>query len=192
MPADMGTSGGETADQPSGWTIDTLAAHVSSMFREADRRYEQRFVAQEKAVADALAAQDKAVQTALMAAKEAVGKAEAATEKRFDAVNEFRAQLNDQAGRLMTRDESLSRHNRTAEQIAELQARIDSDNRVARERCDNDVKTLRDRHDQDMGVVNSRLDTAQGARQGLQQGWGMLLAAVGLAGAVIGILAAVN
>lgn len=181
MSADLGGGGGQTASQPSGWTIDTLAAHVVYMIREADRRYEQRFAAQETAVANALAA-----------AKEAVDKAEAATEKRFEAVNEFRAQLNDQAARLMTRDESLSRHNRTAEQITDLQGRIDSENRLARERTEGDVNTLRERHDKDMALINSRLDLTQGARQGMQQGWAMLLAAVGLAGGVIGILAVIN
>ncbi len=35
----------------------------------------------------------------------AVSKAEAATEKRFEGVNEFRAQLSDQAARFITRDE---------------------------------------------------------------------------------------
>ncbi len=35
----------------------------------------------------------------------AIAKAESATEKRFEGVNEFRAQLSDQAARFITRDE---------------------------------------------------------------------------------------
>jgi hypothetical protein len=38
-------------------------------------------------------------------AEKAIVKAEAATEKRFEGVNEFRAQLSDQAARFVTRDE---------------------------------------------------------------------------------------
>lgn len=49
---------------------------------------------------------DKAINAALAAAKEAVLKAEAASEKRFEAVNEFRASLSDQQRTLMPRVES--------------------------------------------------------------------------------------
>ncbi len=63
---------------------------------ERDRQYGQRFDAQEKAVAAALAA-----------AKEAVTKAEVAAEKRFDSVNEFRNTLKDQTGTFVTRNEAL-------------------------------------------------------------------------------------
>lgn len=44
-----------------------------------------------------LRAQDEKVQLALAASKEAVSKAETATERRFEGVNEFRATLADQA-----------------------------------------------------------------------------------------------
>jgi hypothetical protein len=47
--------------------------------------------------------QDKAVRAALEAAKEANGKAERATELRFESVNEFRKTLGDQAGNFITR-----------------------------------------------------------------------------------------
>lgn len=81
----MAVSGaGETKSNPSGWSVDTLSAHLEAMMREADRRYEQRFDAQEKAVA----------------------KAETAAEKRLDSVNEFRAQLSDQAQTFMPRNEA--------------------------------------------------------------------------------------
>ena len=46
---------------------------------------------------------------ALTASDKAVTKAEIATEKRFEGVNEFRATLADQATRLMPREESLSK-----------------------------------------------------------------------------------
>lgn len=74
---------GETEKQVSGWTVDTLKEHVDSMMAEKDKRDEQRFIAQ----------------------KEAIGKVETATEKRFESVNEFRAQLSDQTRTLLPRTE---------------------------------------------------------------------------------------
>lgn len=59
-----------------------------------DRLYTQQFEAQKLAVASALAA-----------AKDATTKAEIATEKRLEGVNEFRGQLKDQAGTFVTRAE---------------------------------------------------------------------------------------
>lgn len=76
------------------WTLAGYISHNESMRDETDRRYEQRFVAQERAV-----------EAALTSAKEAVLKAETASEKRFEGVNEFRATLADQAATLISRTE---------------------------------------------------------------------------------------
>jgi hypothetical protein len=54
-------------------------------------------------------AQKEAVTAALAAADRAVNKAELASEKRFDSVNEFRAALNDSARLLMPRAEAEQR-----------------------------------------------------------------------------------
>lgn len=71
------------------------------------RQYvDNRFEAQEKAVAAALTAQKEAVSAALAAADRAVAKAEAASDKRFESVNEFRSALNDNARLLMPRLEA--------------------------------------------------------------------------------------
>lgn len=69
--------------------------HVRALLREIELRNEQRFVAQRQAVDAALAAADRAVL-----------KAEAAAEKRFEGVNEFRGQLADQQRTLMPRSEA--------------------------------------------------------------------------------------
>ncbi len=90
---------GETEEQVSGWTVDTLHSLFVSMTREKDLRDQQRFDAQQLALRDALIAQEKAVTAALEAAQSAVTKAENAAEKRFEAINEFRGQLSDQASR---------------------------------------------------------------------------------------------
>jgi hypothetical protein len=65
------------------------------LMEERDRRITERFQAM-----------DEKTSLALTSSKEAVAKAETATEKRFDAVNEFRGQLKDQASTLLPRAEA--------------------------------------------------------------------------------------
>lgn len=86
----------------------TLREHLVALMAEQDKRNRQRFDAQESAVAAALTAADRAV-----------AKAEVAAEKRFDSVNEFRAQLADQAATFMPRAESEIR-------FAAMQEKLDS------------------------------------------------------------------
>lgn len=99
----------------SGWNIDTLKEFFQTRLDDAEKRNGQRFDAQEKAVA-----------AALQAAKEAVTKAEIAAEKRFDSVNEFRAQLSDQANTFMPRLEAEQRIAMQAEKLDTLASRMDS------------------------------------------------------------------
>lgn len=94
------TSGPKPPDGPSLETyvetrFNLLTKAMNEAFEAADMRYQQRFDAQ----SDALRA-------ALLVVKEAVVKAESATEKRFESVNEFRQTLTDQASTFMPRKES--------------------------------------------------------------------------------------
>lgn len=98
----------------SGWTTDTLNAHLTAMIRELDKRSEQRFEDQEKSV-----------QAAMLAAKEAVLKAENAAEKRADAANEFRAQLADQAATFMPRTETQLIHSALSARVDAVEASIE-------------------------------------------------------------------
>lgn len=98
----------------SGWTIDTLHQHFTTRLAEKDLRDQQRFEAQSSAIA-----------AALLAAEKAVSKAEAASEKRFEAVNEFRAQLADLVARLLPRIEYDAAHAAVIERINALAARVD-------------------------------------------------------------------
>lgn len=82
-------------DQNDEWSVNTLKLYLEALINENDRRYEQRFVSQQREVGLALAA-----------VKEASSKEETATEKRFEGVNEFRAALSDQQRTLMPRAES--------------------------------------------------------------------------------------
>jgi hypothetical protein len=90
-----------------------------------DLRYQQRFDAQEAALRAALLAAEKAVGTALTAAEKAVNKAEISAEKRFEAVNEFRGQLNDYQAMLLPRTEYNAAHQALAEKITDLSSRVD-------------------------------------------------------------------
>lgn len=88
-----------------GWTVETALSHVLALQAAADKRYEQRFDAQQKAVEVGLASQKTSVDAALAAADRAVFKAENASEKRFEGVNEFRNQLGDQQRTFIPRSE---------------------------------------------------------------------------------------
>jgi hypothetical protein len=86
------------------------------LFAELDRRYQQRFEAQEMAVKAAFAAQERAMsaafaaqeklyETAFTASKQAIDKAEAAQKDKNEMMNEFRKQLGDQASTFIPRKE---------------------------------------------------------------------------------------
>jgi hypothetical protein len=105
---------GETDRHPSGWTVDTLKEH-----------FDQRFRDQEKSVEAAVAASDKATSVAMTAEQRAVAKAEAASEKRFESVNEFRQTLTDQATTFMPRAEAHVTNNALAEKVDILAAKLD-------------------------------------------------------------------
>lgn len=96
------------------WTVDSLKEHLEAVIESLDTRYDQRF-----------ADQQKAVDAALQSAEKAVAKAETASERRFEAVNEFRATLADQAGHFITRSEALARADNNAEKIDALASRLD-------------------------------------------------------------------
>src|SRR5437899_1746011 len=100
------------------WDIHSLRVLIHAEMRglrhlldERDMRYSQRFQAQEQAVSVALAS-----------AKEATNKAEAATSKRFDESNQFRAQLKDQAETMNPRDTAMAMFSQHRELIDALAA----------------------------------------------------------------------
>lgn len=90
-------------------SLGSLDDRLSLAISELDRRVEQHFDLNDKALESALLSAKEAVAAALTAAKEAVDKAEAAASKRFEATNEFRGQLSDQANTFMPRLEAEQR-----------------------------------------------------------------------------------
>jgi hypothetical protein len=78
-----------------GWTVNTLRQYITDRMDERDRRYSERFEAQERAVSAALAS-----------AKEAVVKAENATERRLEGLNELSQMNTDMADQFMPKAEA--------------------------------------------------------------------------------------
>ncbi len=83
------------------------------------------FVAQQAAVATSFDASEKAMAAALLAAKEAVEKANVANDKRFDAVNEFRAQLADIQTTLLPRNEADAKFSALDARVADMKSTVD-------------------------------------------------------------------
>jgi len=159
-----------------GWTVDTALIHLEQKLAFALRALDERYLTQTKALDAALVAQqtamqtaftaaDRAVQAALESAEKAVTKAEIAAEKRFEAVNEFRGQLADQAARLMPRTESDVRFNAVAE-------KLDIETKWTGERFAN---------------VFAQLDTNKGRDTGQHDGQARLYATIGAVGGCLGI-----
>lgn len=185
---------GETEQEVSGWTVDTLHSHLIRVLNEMDHRYEQRFKAQEVATALradqmnvefhehlvqvkdenrlALNAQEKAVAAAFNASAAAIEKADKANEKRFDSVNEFRGQLNDVINGLMPRTEAVARADANATRIAELAVIMATF--VTRD----EANALSTRNFERIQELTDRINRTEGRDRGVAQSWGVIVAVV--------------
>jgi hypothetical protein len=98
----------------------TWPEHFQQLLDEQEKRLVGLIEGAVQQFMTGLAAQDKAVQIAMIASEKAVVKAEMAAEKRFEATNEFRGQLSDQAATFMPRNEAEQRFAQLAAAVAEL------------------------------------------------------------------------
>ncbi len=169
----------DTVDQPFTPSIAQLAAELRGLrdlLNERDVRSkellegheilnEQRFTSEHEWMATSLKAQNDAVVLAMEAASKAVIKAEAASEKRFDAVNEFRATLADQQRTLMPRSEAEVRLNSMAEKMDSL------------------AKSLTIRLD----AIVADVIEIRATRKGFGEGWGVVVGALSLIVAAIAV-----
>ena len=135
------------------WTVATLHALLTTVLEERERRYGQRFTDLETALRAALAASEKAI-----------GKAEVATERRFESVNEFRQTLSDQARDFMTRTEAIALTERNTERIREQADRLQE--------------------------LTNRVNRSEGRGTGITAGWGYLVGGVSLIAIIVGIVVA--
>lgn len=99
--------------------VNSELSALRDVIDERDRRYEERYDASQTAIQAALVSQEKQVNAALLAADRAVSKAELASEKRFEAVNEFRQTLSDQASNFATRNEVETKVNTTTIKVSD-------------------------------------------------------------------------
>lgn len=103
---------------------------------------------------------------ALAAADKATGKAEGASEKRFDAVNEFRSTLSDQQRTLMPRAEFEVLHKSLVDTVSVLQ------------------KTLNDKID----ALNLTTISRQSRDTGQREGWGQIALIAGIISTLVVLL----
>lgn len=102
-----------------------IKEYFESILTEKEKRVEQRFADTKTAVDAALTAADRAVAAALAAQKEAVIKAENASEKRFESINEFRSTLRDQQNTFTARTEYTVAHAGLIDKIDTINSRLD-------------------------------------------------------------------
>lgn len=149
---------------------------VDARFEAMSELLSERFSTQTVALSQALANADAITRLALEAAKEAVNKAEVATEKRFEGVNEFRAALGDQASRLMPRSETEVRLQGLAERV---DVNTQSILTTAAIQADRIGKLELD--------VRTQLALSDGKGTGLKDAWGYIIGAAGFAALLVSL-----
>jgi hypothetical protein len=115
-------------DEPrviSEWSIDTLYVHLSRIVEDLDKRTTIAMTGRFELLNTALMAVEKSAANALAASAAATQKAEAAMEKRFESVNEFRGAMGDQAARFITRAEVDQRMAASDKETAGVVSRLD-------------------------------------------------------------------
>lgn len=141
-----------------GWTVETSHAELLRLIGGLEQQLQQRFDAAQQALADALVCadqlrveSDRRYEERFVAQEKAVLKAEGSSERRFDAVNSFRAQLSDQAATFIPRVEAEQRIGVAVQALQALQASASS--QITREELDRLSGVYNDKID----VLGSRL-----------------------------------
>ena len=101
-----------------------LREEYKTLMNERDRRYEDRFKAQEAAVAAALVSQERMTTNAFAASEKAIQKAETSQTIYNERSNEFRGQLADQAKTLIPRTEAENHFQGYDEKLEDLKRSI--------------------------------------------------------------------
>lgn len=101
-----------------------LREEYKTLMNERDRRYEDRFKAQEAAVAAALVSQERMTTNAFASSEKAIQKAETSQTIYNERSNEFRGQLADQAKTLIPRTEAENHFQGYDEKLEDLKRSI--------------------------------------------------------------------
>ena len=123
---DPGTSSRQEADCQAGKQayFERWLVSLERLMDERDRRYEDRFTALDRATEKALVAVREQTAAAFKANETAIGKAEDAQRSYNERSNEFRGQLDDQAKRLMAREEALGKFGVVDEKIEDIKREL--------------------------------------------------------------------
>lgn len=129
----------------------SLREYLTALINAAEKRSDARFDAMKEMV-----------ETAFKTAQEAITKAEAATDRRLEGMNEFRDSLSDQATRFVTKDalDSL---------VAKLESEID-------------------RNREDLDSLAKRIDIRQGQLEGSKITTTTLVTVITVSIAVLGLI----
>ena len=103
-----------------GWTLETVRQYLTARLDALQFIVEER----ESRNVERFDAAKERVMVAMQSAEKAIMKAEAATDKRFDGVNEHRGALSDQATRLMPRLEYQVQHQALIEKLEMVTLRV--------------------------------------------------------------------
>src|SRR5580700_9723230 len=103
-----------------GWTLDTLEAFLSDKIEHLKEMSDQRELRNRERIENL----KENVQMALTASDKAISKAEQATDKRFEATNEFRQTLSDQSATLLPRTEYAVQNASLVEKYESLNQRV--------------------------------------------------------------------
>lgn len=117
------------------WTVETLRIHLTALLDTALKDRDAYRQAQDAAATATAARVERQVRDLVETARReadaqshaqatAIAKSEAATEKRFTGINEFRAQLSDQAATFITRHEYETAHRAVTESIGSVGDRL--------------------------------------------------------------------
>lgn len=135
---------------------------LEALIDERDRKYNERFNAQQLAVTSAFVASEKAVEAAFKSSQEAITKSEVSMEKRADASYVSLNDLQRQLTALMPRAEAENRIAATTEKINRMEA-------IAQATVSREEYTARHTALQEVvGSLSSRMDKQEGYSGGAQ------------------------
>lgn len=161
--------------------IISMREYIERVLDERDRLYGAKFVASEVAVSAALIAQKTSVDAALVAADRAVAKADIANEKRFDAVNKFRGQLNDQAKTFMPRTETTALIKSIDDKVSASHSNFDGKLEALRASFEKSLDSI----GKDISGLRESRSESSGSKAGGKELWGYFVAIAGIAIALV-------
>jgi hypothetical protein len=154
---------------------------VSAALTAADKAVDARQTSAEREFHEHLDQYRHEVDFAFQASDRAITKAETATEKRFEGVNEFRAQLTEQAATFMPRAEAEGSIARNAERIRDISEQNATFVRRA------EIEPAREQMNTRIAELAARLDRMEGRGAGLASGWGYILGGIAALSAVVAL-----